>query len=201
MQICPRFAHDDWMNDGPACKLAKTIQHILRITKRAQWQSSNNDFPFFGPRQDPKNEKPFVAAPLRDSLSRPLRSSSFGRNARWNLNLGSRFTNRKSKKKRKKKGTKSRKLSAHGRPTIAMIILRTCTESRAQRSFRKQITTATAKFEKSMSKARNEWHNRPFIAAFPSIYQILFPETGCHAKNAPTRSETVTTCPALPTYN
>ena len=157
MQICPRFAHDDWMNDGPACKLAKTIQHILRITKRAQWQSSNNDFPFFGPRQDPKNEKPFVAAPLRDSLSRPLRSSSFGRNARWNLNLGSRFTNRKSKKKRKKKGTKSRKLSAHGRPTIAMIILRTCTESRAQRSFRKQITTATAKFEKSRARPRNEW--------------------------------------------
>ena len=178
----PRYAHDDWMNDGPACKLAKTIQHILRITKRAQWQSSNNDFPFFGPRQDPKNEKPFVAAPLRDSLSRPLRSSSFGRNARWNLNLGSRFTNRKSKKKRKKKGTKSRKLSAHGRPTIAMIILRTCTESRAQRSFRKQITTATAKFEKSTSKARDEWHSHPFVSASPSISQILFPETGCHAK-------------------
>ena len=112
----------------------------------------------------------------------PLRSSSFGRNARWNLNLGSRFTNRKSKKKRKKKGTKSRKLSAHGRPTIAMIILRTCTESRAQRSFRKQITTATAKFEKSMSKARDEWYCSPFVSASPSISQILFPETDCHAK-------------------
>lgn len=31
-------------------------------TKRVQWQSSNNDFLFFGSRQDPKNEKSFVAA-------------------------------------------------------------------------------------------------------------------------------------------
>ena len=77
--------------------------------------------------------------------------------------------------------TKSRKLSAHRRPTIAMIILRAYAESRAQRSFRKQIATATAEFEKSTSRTRNEWHN-PFVSALPSISQILFPETGCHAK-------------------
>ena len=63
-----------------------------------------------------------------------------------------------------------------------MIVLRTCTESRAQRSFRKQITTATAKFEKSTSKARDEWHCHPFVSASPSIFQIWFPETDCHAK-------------------
>ena len=77
--------------------------------------------------------------------------------------------------------TKSRKLSAHGRPTIAMIVLRAYAESRAQRSFRKQIAIATAEFEKSTSRTRNEWHN-PFVSALPSIFQILFPETGCHAK-------------------
>ena len=70
----------------------------------------------------------------------------------------------------------------HGRPTIAVILLPTCTEFRAQRSFRKQIATATTKFEKSTSKARDEWHCHPFVSASPSISQILFPETDCHAK-------------------
>ena len=55
-----------------------------------------------------------------------------------------------------------------------MIILRTCTEPRAQRSFRKQITTATAKFEKSMSKTRDEWSSivTRFLALL-SIFRIL----------------------------
>ena len=34
-----------------------------------------------------------------------------------------------------------------------------------------------------------------------SIFQIRFPETGWSHENAPTRPETVPTCPALPTYN
>ena len=140
-------------------------QQLLRILKRAQWQNSNNDFPFFGPETDPKNENPFVAAPLRDSLSRPLRSSSFGRNARWNLSLGSRFTDRKSKKKRKKKA-KSRKLSAHGRSTISKIIDRTRAESRAQRSFRIHLATATAEIRKI-----DEW-SQIRVACSIRIFQL-----------------------------
>ena len=34
-----------------------------------------------------------------------------------------------------------------------------------------------------------------------SIFQIGFPETGWSLENAPTRPETVPTCPALPTHN
>ena len=39
------------------------------------------------------------------------------------------------------------------------------------------------------------------VPASPSIFQMKFPETGRIRGNAPTRSETVPTCPALPTYN
>ena len=39
------------------------------------------------------------------------------------------------------------------------------------------------------------------VPASPSIFQIRFPETGWSHENAPTRTETVLTCPALPTYN
>ena len=152
-----------------------TQQQILHITKRAQWQNSNNDFPFFGSKQEPKNEKPFVAAPLRDSLSRPLRSSSFGRNARWNLNLGSRLTNRKSKKKKKKKKSKSRKLSAHERLTILMIVHRTRAESRAQRSFRNLSRTTTAEIRKiAWAKPKTSGMLRSFQPVSLSILQILF---------------------------
>lgn len=34
---------------------------LLHILKRVQWQSSNNDFPFFGLEKNSKNEKPFIA--------------------------------------------------------------------------------------------------------------------------------------------
>ena len=33
------------------------------------------------------------------------------------------------------------------------------------------------------------------------FFQIKFPETGWTRGNAPTRSQTVPTCPVLPTYN
>ena len=77
--------------------------------------------------------------------------------------------------------TKSRKLSAHGRPTIAMIILRTCAESRAHVRFETKSRPRPRNSKNSTSRTRNEWHN-PFVSALPSISQILFPETGCHAK-------------------
>lgn len=34
---------------------------LLHILKRVQWQSSNNDFSFFGLEKNSKNEKPFIA--------------------------------------------------------------------------------------------------------------------------------------------
>ena len=61
----------------------------------------------------------------------PLRSSSFGRDARWNLNLGSRFPKRK--KNKKKKDQNAQRISS---------------------SFRNFVSYA--EFEKSTSKARNE---------------------------------------------
>lgn len=33
---------------------------LLHILKRVQWQSSNNDFSFFGLEKNSKNEKPFI---------------------------------------------------------------------------------------------------------------------------------------------
>ena len=64
----------------------------------------------------------------------PLRSSSFGRDARWNLltRLEISYTLIKKKIKRKKRLNRE-SLSAHGRPAI---LVRACAESRAQRSFR-----------------------------------------------------------------
>ena len=96
----------------------------------------------------------------------PLRSSSFGRDARWNLNLGSRFSNRLNQKKKGKKRTESRKLRARS----TMIVLRTCAQSRAQRSFRKRV--ATAKFEKSKSETRDEWHLSQFWPRFIEFYSL-----------------------------
>ena len=92
-------------DDGPACKSARRYNINYYILKRAQWQNSNNDFPFFGPRQDPKNEKSFVGA-LLVTVCRASSTSFFGRNARWNLNLGSRFANRRKKGKEKVAKTK-----------------------------------------------------------------------------------------------
>ena len=56
---------------------------------------------------------------------------------------------------------------------IVMIIVHTCAESRAQRSFRNQITTATAEFEKSMSKARDNmafFHSSQLYHRFIKFY-------------------------------
>ena len=170
------------------------------LLKRAQWQSSNNDFPFFGPRQDPKDEKSFVAAPLRDSLSRPLRSSSFGRDARWNLNLGSRFTNRKTKKKRKKKKSKSRKLSAW-----------TTNERNDRSPYMHRISSATfvskAHHDRDheIRKIDEQSQRRMALSSIRFSFALDFsnfiPWNRLSRENAPTRSETVTICPALPTYD
>ena len=46
---------------------------------------------------------------------------------------------------------------------------------------------------------QRRWHV-PFVPASPSIFRMKFPETGWTRENAPTRPETVPTCPALPTY-
>ena len=155
------------------------------------------------PKTDPKDEKPFVAAPLRDSLSRPLRSSSFGRDARWNLNLDSRFTNRKQEKKKRKKKTKSRNLYAHGRPIIYndhcpyMCRISSATfVSNLTRDRDRGIRKTDDRSQRQIiinDDYSSQLHSRFFKFYF--LKQIVTNE------NAPTRSETVTICPALPTYN
>lgn len=49
---------------------------LLHILKRVQWQSSNNDFPFFGLEKNSKNEKPFIAV-LCVTVCRASSSSFF----------------------------------------------------------------------------------------------------------------------------
>lgn len=49
---------------------------LLHILKQAQWQSSNNDFPFFGLEKNSKNEKPFIAV-LCVTVCRASSSSFF----------------------------------------------------------------------------------------------------------------------------
>ena len=130
----------------------------------------------------------------------PLRSSSFGRNARWNLNLGSRFTNRKPKKKRKKKRTKSRKLSAwttndrndHS-PYMHRISSATFV-SKANRDRDREIRKIDEQSQRRMALSS---HSSQLHPRFPNF----IPWNRLSRENAPTRSETVTTCPALPTYN
>lgn len=72
----------------------------------------------------------------------------------WNSKLGSRFPNRRTKKEEKReRETKSRKLNTDMDddhcvpPHMQNLYVR----------FEIQFTTATTKFEKSMSKTRNEW--------------------------------------------
>ena len=166
------------------------------VLKRAQWQNNNNNLPSFEPKQDPKDGKSFVAAPLRDSLSRPLRSSSFGRDARWNLDLGSRFTNLENRKKKGKKKSNSRKLSAHGRPTIINDCCSfTCTISSATFVSKANRDRDRGNLKNRWTKAETSGMLHSFPILFSSIFQIWFPETGCHAK---TRLPEIRDCDNLP---
>ena len=56
------------------------------------------------------------------------------------------------------------------------------------------------KFEKTKGKTRNKWHVHlyQFHCRF---FKLDFLKQVGHAKGGDTRSETVPTCPALPTYN
>ena len=116
--------HDEIWNDKPA-------RQILSITKKwAQWRNSNN-FLFFGFKKKIQKIRGHCCV-LFVILYLP--SSFFERHARWNLNLSSKFTNRKQKKKRKKK-KKSLKLNTYGQLMIMIIIVYMCKIS-TQRSFR-----------------------------------------------------------------
>ena len=115
----------------------------------------------------------------------PLRSSSFGRDARWNLNLGSRFSTRESRKKRERKKTRSRKLS-QGISSATFVSRRNRDRDRGIRKVDGQSRREATRFAFSTFVLR--FSNRISWNRLPR-------------GNAPTRPETVTTCPALPTYN
>ena len=83
--------------------------------------------------------------------------------------------------------------------TIAMIVSSYMHKISSSTFVSKPNRDRDREFEKSKAKPETSGHWRPLVSAPLSIFQIIFPETGCHAKNAPTRPETVTTCPALPT--
>ena len=148
----------------PACN--RPDNKIINTKTRHSDKYSNNDFPSFGPRKQIQKMRSHSLQLSSRQFVGPLRSSSFGRDARWNLNLGSRFSNRLNQKKKGKKRTESRKLRARS----TMIVLRTCAQSRAQRSFRKRV--ATAKFEKSKSETRDEWHLSQFWPRFIEFYSL-----------------------------
>ena len=117
------------------------------------------------PKQNPKDEKPFVAA-LFVTICRASSFSFFGRNARWNLNLGSRFANRK------KRETKSRNES-------------NWISSTTFRNF-----FAIAKFEKSINKTRNKWPLTITRLSFILDISNYISWNRLSRENAPTRPET-----------
>ena len=191
----PRWRMD--LDDGPACKSARRYNINYYVLKRAQWQNSNNDFPFFGPTQDPKDEKSFVAA-LLVTVCRASSTSFFGRNARWNLNLGSRFAESKIQEKKK---SKSRKLSAHGRPMIVIDYWPYTSRISSATFVSKTFATAIAKIRKIDRQSQNTSGMFQLRSSFILDRSNYISWNRLPRENAPTRSETVTICPALPTYD
>ena len=63
------------------------------------------------------------------------------------------------------------------------------------------FATATAKFEKSRARPGNEWLLTTIRLSLTLDLSNLISWNRLSRENAPTRPETVTTCPALPTYN
>ena len=80
------------------------------------------------------------------------------------------------------------------------IVARSRAQSRAQRSFRKQIATATAVIRKiDEQKQKRVACSIRFQFYFPRSFKFDFLKQVATRKRAYPRSETVTTCPALPT--
>ena len=63
------------------------------------------------------------------------------------------------------------------------------------------FATATAKFEKSRARPGNEWPLTTTRLNLTLDLSNLISWNRLSRENAPTRPETVTTCPALPIYN
>lgn len=99
-------------------------EHSVAIITISSYSLDLNKFLFFENKKNPKNKKPFIAVFFVWQFIGSS-TSFFERHARWNLNLGSKFTNRKKKKKRKKK-IKPQKLNTHGQIIIVIIIVYMC---------------------------------------------------------------------------
>ena len=128
--------------------MAKQQKLLLQklLLKRAQWQSSNNDFPFFRSKQNPKNEKPFVAA-LFVTVCRA--SSVFFLRAQCSLKLKTRLEIFAYKKTEETECTWA---------TNAIAVIRTCAKSRAQRTFRNPFRDHDRGIRKIESKLETNGH-------------------------------------------
>lgn len=138
---------------------------------------------FFGPPKKIQKMRSHSLQPSSQQFVGPFLSSFSERNARWNLQLDSRFPNR----------TKNNDRSDR---------VYTCAESRTRRSFRNLIRNYNREIRKIEfeNKARNAWSLITTGLNLRLDLSNLISWNRLSRKNAATRQETMTTCPALVYY-